>query len=271
MQQQEDSIDFDLRIDDRNRILFALRNLTVHNQQQNPHFDCDQFNENECHHNHSLYSDLYSTSPLLKCTYCRFYDLIKDRNSTLKISSDTLKMFTLSQQSQPTSSRFYHFNVRFRKQLFKANNEWLEFLPFKRPYALIAFAECATQADLYKALVAYEREKERCRGQFLVSRLFIDFHAKHESSDEFISTLNLSSNKRLQTHRQSSVANLRATFSIDELSSLASIAAEEPTAVGNDSGQFQESIDLDGCDEPVKFNVDSVEMEDEKVSILYLF
>jgi hypothetical protein len=235
---QEDSIDFDLRIDDRNKLLFLLKNVTQ-SAYSSKNFDCDHFSELECHHTHTETSVEFSSSAK-QCTYCQFYDLVRNQNSTLKLGSDFLKTFTINQTQTAPNSRFYFFNARYTKNanLVEKNLEWTEFQPFRTPYALLAFAECSSQAELYTAVKNYELEKQKFKKFTRVSKLFIDFHGKHENSEEFQTSLKLT--KKFST--QSSFGNLRSAFSVDESDS------SLPTSSTN---RFDESIDLTSVDEQV--------------------
>jgi hypothetical protein len=226
---QEDPIDFDLRIDDRNKLLFLLKNVS-HSVYSAKKFDCDHFSEYECHHSHTATNFDYSTK---KCTFCQFSDLVRTQNPTVKLGNDFLKTFTLNQAQLSSNSRYYFFNVRYTKnaRLAEKSLEWSEFQPFKTPHALLAFAECSSQTDLYKAVKNYSLEKEKFKKYAVATRLFIDFHGKHENSEEFQTSLKL--NKKFGT--QSSFANLRSTFSVDET---------DPNVSENSTNQFQTSIDL---------------------------
>lgn len=169
-------IEFDLKISDYNRLLVVCKNLLESKEFKQKEFECDIFNESECHHTHDHDDNFF------KCTYCKFYDLLEERAHTLKINSDLYK----------TTSNVPHFvQMRFKKTKYPLGNilEWCEFQPWRSPYGFVAYASCSTQADVLEAVKNYEHEKEKLKKSLISSKLFIDMHIKHEMSEEYRNTL----------------------------------------------------------------------------------
>ena len=208
MQDELPSIDFELKIDDSNRILFVVKNVQKSINKKFA-FDCSFFNESECHHQEESTAAGHN---LKKCTFCQFFDLIKDKNGSMKISNDLLRQLTLNQN---VTGKHFLFNAKFKKQhrINAKSLEWCEFQPFRTPFAFIAFASCSNQQDLLSAVKNYETEKEKLKKYAHVSKLFIDLHSKHEMSDEFKTSLKLT-----DSTKNSSDASLQKQASLDVVS-----------------------------------------------------
>jgi hypothetical protein len=204
-QQALPSIDFDLKIDDYNKCLFLVKNVLLDESraaaQNRSLSNCDLFNESECHHdpNSCERHIIDAANDAEKCTFCQFYDLINDRDSSIKLNSDNLKFLGITSTISNTNlnQKYSNLNIRFRKNTGPTDfaAEWYQFQPYRRPYALICFASCTTQLDLYNAVRKYEQEKEKYKNCVLLTRLFIDLHLKHEMNDEFKACLNLNNSQ----------------------------------------------------------------------------
>ena len=89
------SIEFDLKINDYNRLLVVCRNVLETKENKQNEFECSLYSESECHHNHG--GGVFTTSTTnkqrrhsqspdgsQKCTFCRFYDLLDERATSLR-------------------------------------------------------------------------------------------------------------------------------------------------------------------------------------------
>lgn len=193
-------IEFDLKITDYNRLLIVCRDVLETKENKLREFECDLFNESECHHIHE-FNGLGK-----KCTFCKFYDLLDERAQSLRFQSvfklkHNLKnliliSFLISRISpdlyKTSSPNLSHFvQMRFKKYKYPVGSilDWCEFQPWRSPYGLVAFASCSSQAEILEAVRQFELEKERLKKSLIASKLFIDIHIKHETSEEYHNTL----------------------------------------------------------------------------------
>lgn len=203
-------IEFDLKINDYNRLLVVCRNVLESKENKQNEFECSLYSESECHHKHGDFAvntaNKRHPSPdgSQKCTFCRFYDLLDERATSIRFIIDEsfflkFEMFVylifvrINPDIYKTSStNAPHFvQMRFKKSKYPVGNilDWCEFQPWRSPYGLVAYACCSSQAEVLEALRAFEAEKERLKKSLIASKLFIDMHMKHEMSEEYCNSL----------------------------------------------------------------------------------
>jgi hypothetical protein len=198
-------IEFDLKINDSNRILVLVRNLLERDEFVRKEFDCDLFNQFECHHNANVNRHLktaataatnttFSSTTLnelaaegTKCTYCKFFQLLNDRAAQIQINSELYRQLVSKSDTQR------HFvNARYKKCNYPVEQlEWSEFQPWRSAYGLVAFASCSNQAQLFDVVARFEKEKLKYKKTLVSAKLFVDFHKKHEMSEEYQKSLEL--------------------------------------------------------------------------------
>lgn len=213
------NIDFDLKINDPNKILFLVKNVLESESSTDAFLSCDCFDESECHHlaTHSDDSfDLNQNRTSSKCSFCQFYDFLNKNFTSIK---------TNIENSKSNSTKKQVTNLRFKKRYYSNQIfEWCNMFTWKSPFALMAFASCKTDTDIYKSIKNYQQEKEKLKKTLICSKLFIDVHQKHEMSEEFQKTIRKHSTKMDQTVFVHSSVDLDSNSTLDSsLSTLTSL------------------------------------------------
>lgn len=241
-------IEFDLKINDPNRILVLVRNLLEQDEYVRKEYDCDLFNQFECHHNAQLNKHLKvghhvthsQSSCCEKCTYCKFFDLINERANVVRINTDLYKSKSTTSLTTSTTSTIDHrhfVNLRYKKCNYPVSQlEWCEFQPYRSPLALVAFASCSNQAQLYEAVCRFEKERGKYKKTLVSSKLFVDFHQKHEMNEEYQKSLEVQRSSTVSLERinsyAGSISNLDAS---DLLSHNALTSLPDSTSDDNES------------------------------------
>jgi hypothetical protein len=163
----QDYIEFDLKLEDFKAILVLVNNLT------NESLQCDNFSENECHH---LKKDHYMHFNLENCSFCKFIKILRDNHSNIRIKQelDNLNLYVK------------YKTINYPSQII----DWVEFQEWRSPYSLISFSTCTTQLDLLNAIKKHEKLVEVYKKTIVSSKLFIDFHLKHENNESFHKSFN---------------------------------------------------------------------------------
>lgn len=178
------NVDFDYRINDPNKILFLVKNLTKKVFPDEQFLSCDCFDESECHHlptHFNNFFDLNQNRMSTKCSFCQFYDFLNKNFASFKINVESAKSNT---------AKKHMINLRFKKKYYSSDMiEWCNMFTWKSPFALMAFASCKTDAEIYSCIKNFQQEKERLKKTLVCSKLFIDVHQKHEMSEEFQKTI----------------------------------------------------------------------------------
>jgi hypothetical protein len=169
-------IEFDLRVEDFGRVLTLVNNLTEYDDHSNKLIQCDCFNENECHHSKK---DHFMKVDLETCSYCRFVKLLRNKHSNIKVKNDSDNSITSNLQ------------IRYKTLYYSSDAlAWSEFQPWRSPYVLFCFATCISQQDLLNAIKNYEKLLDTYKKTLVSSKLFIDFHLKHEKNEIFLQSIN---------------------------------------------------------------------------------
>jgi hypothetical protein len=163
----QDYIEFDLKLEDFKAILVLVNNLT------NESLQCNNFSENECHH---LKKDHYMHFNLENCSFCKFIKILRDKHSSIRIKQelDNLNLY------------IKYKTINYPSQII----DWVEFQEWRSPYSLISFSTCTTQSDLLNAIKKHEKLVQVYKKTIVSSKLFIDFHLKHENNESFQKSFN---------------------------------------------------------------------------------
>lgn len=204
------NIDFDLKINDPNKILFLVKNVLENESSPDTFLSCDCFDESECHHLSTHSSDCYDINQnrmSQKCSFCQFYDFLNKNFTSIK---------TNIENSKSNSTKKHMTNLRFKKRYYSNQIfEWYNMFTWKSPFALMAFASCKTDTDIYKSIKNYQQEKEKLKKTLICSKLFIDVHQKHEMSEEFQRTIRKHSTKMDQIILAHSSFDLDSNVTLD--------------------------------------------------------
>lgn len=247
--QQNQIIDFDIDIDDQNKLTFLVKNIFEDKSFKNRIYDCDCFNVKECHHGPShTFEKAFEKKSCDKCSYCCFVDYLNENSNSFRIN-EKHKLFVK-----------YTKGSNFKQELI----EWSPFQPKRTPYGLIGFASCKTKSDLLQCLKIYENMKQEYKNFSISFKLFIDI----SFDNELINELNInekimskSNLNRLEYKRQVSNYSLNATsfattFDFQDENQSSSIPINE---------QIDSAIDLESLTSSSNFTNTDFKPFDDKV------
>lgn len=168
---QRDCIEYDLKFQDFKKLLVLVKNISNSDHS----IQCDCFNENECHHSKN---DHFMLQNLSNCNFCQFVDLLRKKHSIVKVKNDT--------DNSSSNVLIKYKTINYPVDLLN----WTDFQEWRSPYALFCFASCTTQADLLNAIKTFEQLIKSYNKTLISSKLFIDFHLKHETNESFLLSVN---------------------------------------------------------------------------------
>jgi hypothetical protein len=203
--QQNQIVDFDIDIDDQNKLTFLVKNLIENKPYKNRVYDCDCFDVKECHHesNHTFENKISD-----KCSYCCFVDHLNDNNHSFRIN-EKHKLFVK-----------YKKGSNYKQELI----DWCPFQPKRTPYGLIAFASCKTKSELLSSLKIYENLKQEYKNFTISFKFFIDISFDNDLIDELNinekitskSNLNRLEYKKQISSYSLSTTNFSTTFDLQD-------------------------------------------------------
>ena len=156
-------------------MLVLVKNLSDLPAASFKQYDCDIFNENECHHSPTSHDPMN-----VKCQFCNFVELLRLKHSNVKII----------QNSADTGGQDKYLSIRYKTDYALNMLEWCEFQPWRSPYALYVFASCQDNQQMFEAIKNFEKLKEFYKKTLLTFKLFIDMKNEVNNVELIESDLN---------------------------------------------------------------------------------
>ena len=162
-------IEYNLQLEDYSKVLVLVKNLSdLPATASFKQYECDIFNENECHHALTNHDPM-----LIKCHFCKFVELLKHKHSNVKII----------QNNADTLNQDKYLSIRYKTDYALNMLEWCEFQPWRSPYALYGFASCQDNQQVFEAIKNFEKLKEFYKKTLISFKLFIDMNNEVNSVD----------------------------------------------------------------------------------------
>ena len=158
-------IDFDLHFE--NFINATVLVINLLDEERFPSsikkFDCNIFNENECHHK-EIHSNLNEL-----CDFCQFVLLLRKKFSDVRVNKDK-------------ECISFKYRTKYSSDIL----EWTEFQVRRAPLILLGYALCKDQSDLMYSVKNFEHFKATYKKTLFTSKLIINSQIKPDDKNEII-------------------------------------------------------------------------------------